>query len=1201
MTSRSCTWSLPAILLLVAALPALLSGQERPSIVADILADRPNMSDPAQRAEVVDQLRRQEEQRKAAAVERARQRGLPIRLTGPENQVAELMDFQDDRPLYAVTTNRQAAISTAADETRIDLGVDGNGFTVGVWDGGAVRASHQEFVGRVNLIDNVSAITHATHVAGTIGAAGVTDSARGMSPAVIIDSYDWNSDKSEMTSRGASYPGEPGAIYLSNHSYGYISGWGRTDRLEWFGQGTTQTAVEGNFGKYNSFARDMDSLAHNLPYYLAFWAAGNDGTDNPKNGETVRISGSLVSYNSSVHPAGDGIYKSGYDTIGFESLAKNVITVGSVNDAVTFGVRDLNKASISSFSSWGPTDDGRIKPDLVANGASVYSTTAGGDSSYSSMSGTSMAAPNAAGSAQLLLSHFDQLFPGHVLRASTLKGLIIHTADDLGTEGPDYTFGWGLMNTRAAAARIAAHHASPGSHGIVEARLTSANPVHTYSFTWDGISPIRATLAWTDPAGAATTSSDNRTRRLVNDLDLVIQGPDGAIHEPYVMPYVGSWNASLLSAPATTGRNHTDNVEQVFVASPAAAGTYTAAVTVNGSLANDAQSYSLILSGSEETEASPPRITSTSPDSASSSVTTVTVLGSGFQTGANVRLRLPGDIDRRDGFSQVVTPEKITARIDTEEMAGGMWDIVVTNPDGQEAVESSAFAVAAPMWSENFEETVSGWSAGAAPGNTGWAVTDAKSRSPSHSLHAPGPASDTIDNLYSPVIDIPADASDLALSFWHAYEFASNDGGVIELSLDGGNWFDPTASGSGASFASGGYNSALSDKGKPGTRNPIGSRSAWSGTNVRFSEVVLKLSSSAYAGKKLQVRWRLAANNETASAGWHIDDVALQGAGTMSTPVPQIVVAPFADESPVTGASVNLYVEAENSDGSPGIVYTWTVNDSFDYPVSFDDNGTETANATTATFSQAGSFRFKVTARNAFNQSVSSELEVEVIATPAALLVEPSSAVVPLGGQFQFSATAVDQFEVSLDPQPALEWSVGAAAGTISAEGLFTAATEAGGPFQLTAAAGDLSGAAEVTLKAQDYADWQQVHFTTEELNDAESSGDLADPDRDGVYNLLEYALDGNPREASREILPRTNLEETPAGLQLVLTFSRSAAVADLHYLVLTSSDLVNWSSVPADFWQVESDGETETVTVREPVSENKGRFLRLQVERNGS
>ncbi|MCX6979230.1 MAG: S8 family serine peptidase [Verrucomicrobia bacterium] len=147
-------------------------------------------------------------------------------------------------------------------------------------------------------------------------------------------------------------------------------------------------------------------------------------------------------------------------------------------------------------------------------------------------------APNTTGSAALLVQWWDKLFPGHVMRASTLKALLIHTADDLGTPGPDYKYGWGLINVKAAADLVQAYRNSPGTRRVIEDQITTTVTARSYSFTWDGSSPLRATLCWTDPAGALQSVSDSRTAALVNNLDLKINGPTGTLHQPYVMPFV---------------------------------------------------------------------------------------------------------------------------------------------------------------------------------------------------------------------------------------------------------------------------------------------------------------------------------------------------------------------------------------------------------------------------------------------------------------------------------------------------------------------------------------------------------------------------------------------------------------------------------------------------------------------------------------
>lgn len=168
--------------------------------------------------------------------------------------------------------------------------VDGSGWAVGVWDGGGVRTSHQEFDGRVMIEDAgyTNIISHATHVAGTIAAAGVVSTAMGMVSGVNLDSYDWNDAASESASRGAAYGGEAGKIYLSNYSYSYVAGWYNTGssapRYVWYGTSATSNGYDAYFGQYNAYASEIDGRLHGLPYYLTVWAAGNDRGDNPANG-----------------------------------------------------------------------------------------------------------------------------------------------------------------------------------------------------------------------------------------------------------------------------------------------------------------------------------------------------------------------------------------------------------------------------------------------------------------------------------------------------------------------------------------------------------------------------------------------------------------------------------------------------------------------------------------------------------------------------------------------------------------------------------------------------------------------------------------------------------------------------------------------------------------------------------------------------
>ena len=526
------------------------------------------MSDPEQRALAVAEMSEAEEVRYEAVLAKAEQLGIPVRVDGVGNKVSILHDIRGEEPLYRTTQNRDAAISSGANllyPAPYNLG--GAGVKVGVWDAGRVRNTHQEF--NTNRVVNRNATAplddHATHVAGTVGASGFTASAKGMAPSVAIDSWDWSSDYAEMTSSGAAtVSGDTTKIPLSNHSYGYDAG----------------TA---EMGVYNDESVETDQLAVAMPYYLICWAAGNEQD--------------LLTA------------KGGFQSITYNGLSKNILTVGAINDAISGGVRSPSAGTMSDFSSWGPSDDGRIKPDVVANGTTVNSPIDTSNTAYASYSGTSMAAPSATGSAALLAQLYAREFAGQRMRSSMLKGLLTHTADDLGNAGPDYKFGWGLINVKAAADVIMAHKASLAAPKMIEDTLTAAVSSRTHTFQWDGVSPIRVTLCWTDPVGTAQ-ADNSRNPNLRHNLDLTVTTPGSTLLRPYVMPFVGNWSDAAMNSVATTGKNNVDNVEQVYVSAPNQAGTYTVTVSRDGALTTSSQVYSLIVTGGANVETNPPPVVS---------------------------------------------------------------------------------------------------------------------------------------------------------------------------------------------------------------------------------------------------------------------------------------------------------------------------------------------------------------------------------------------------------------------------------------------------------------------------------------------------------------------------------------------------------------------------------------------------------------
>ncbi len=534
--------------------------------VVDILKDA-DMSDPAVRAAKVAELEQLGERQEEAVAEKAKRLGIPLRIDGPGHKISILYDFRGDEPLYRNTLNKNAAISTGANLLYpVPYSLDGTGVRVAIWDGGPSLGTHTELTGRVTRKDttaSTAADDHATHVAGTVGATGVDATARGMANKVNIDAYEWTNDYAEMTAAGAATAGDAVKIPMSNHSYGY-------------------NAVTADMGRYETEAAAVDAVAASLPFYLPFWAAGNEQDTLTANG--------------------------GFQSITFNGLAKNIMTIGAADDAVSAGVRSPALAVIAYFSSLGPCDDGRIKPDVVANGVNVRSCVATSATAYdSTYSGTSMATPNAMGSSVLLEQLYAREFSGQRLRASMLKALLIHTADDRGNVGPDYTYGWGLVNVKAGSDLILAHKNSLAQPKMIEGTITNTNKTVTHSFTWDGTSPIRATLCWTDPAGAAQTGTNSRTPNLKHNLDAKITAPNGTTNYlPFVMPFVGTWTLASMSAPATTGKNNVDNVEQVYVGSPTLPGTYTVTVSLDGTLTTASQIYSLIITGGTNVETNPP-------------------------------------------------------------------------------------------------------------------------------------------------------------------------------------------------------------------------------------------------------------------------------------------------------------------------------------------------------------------------------------------------------------------------------------------------------------------------------------------------------------------------------------------------------------------------------------------------------------------
>lgn len=486
----------------------------------------------------------------------ARRNNIP--LTYEQNGAfAELQKIlPDGTPLYYTTYNVDSAKSTRTNYLHINggLGLDlmGQNMTAYVWDGGLALASHQEYDGpggnnRFSKGDNSTALHyHAAHVTGTIISSGVVPNAKGMAPYAKAIGFDWNSDISEATQNANS-----NGMLVSNHSYGYES----------FTQNGGYALPSYFPGAYIADSRSWDQIMYNAPYYLMVVAAGNDGYDPI----TTSPLGGLT----------------GYDKLTGHATSKNNLVVANAQDAVINSAGELVSVTINGSSSQGPTDDLRIKPDITGNGTSVFSTFETSPTAYNSITGTSMASPNVSGSLLLLQEHYQKLNNGEFMRAATLKGLALHTADDAGPAGPDAVYGWGLLNAKKAAETISLKNSNSL---IYELNLTNNSP-QTINVVSNGIQELRASISWTDRPGNTTTNLNDPTPRLVHDLDIRVKKGNSTYFP---------WR---LTGVTTNGKgdNNVDPFERVDV--PNASGNYTIEITHKGTLPYGGQNFSLIITG----------------------------------------------------------------------------------------------------------------------------------------------------------------------------------------------------------------------------------------------------------------------------------------------------------------------------------------------------------------------------------------------------------------------------------------------------------------------------------------------------------------------------------------------------------------------------------------------------------------------------
>ncbi len=412
----------------------------------------------------------------------------------------------------------------------------GAGVNVMVYDGGTINMNHETFRGdsgqRVIIGDTDGISDHATHVSGTIAGRGQpgTGNHRGMAPDAMILSYGFENPDGSPLSEGFLYT-NPGDI--TNDFTEAINVFGAHLSNASIGSNTSPNGFpcdwEGNYGNtaalLDTIARG--SLGRNM---IMVWAAGNERQGSARCGST-------------------------YGTTAPPGNAKNHITVGALNS---------NDDSVTSFTSWGPDDAGRMRPDISAPGCQnsadsqgpddggVTSSGSASNTTYNTKCGTSMASPTVAGCVALLVQDWRLQYSGEPdPRPATVKMLLAHNAADVAQPGPDNQTGYGSVRMQETIDFLR-------TGNLAQEEVSQGGTYSVLVFVAPGDPEFKATIAW-DDAPASVFASPT----LVNDLDLVVIDPNGVRQYPWTLNPASPGANAVRTQPNTL-----DNMEQVFVANP---------------------------------------------------------------------------------------------------------------------------------------------------------------------------------------------------------------------------------------------------------------------------------------------------------------------------------------------------------------------------------------------------------------------------------------------------------------------------------------------------------------------------------------------------------------------------------------------------------------------------------------------------------
>lgn len=391
-------------------------------------------------------------------------------------------------------------------DTQTGVGRNYTGAGIGVMcrDDGSV-GPHIDFQGRATGLVGANGGTHGDGVSGIMAGAGnLNPSNRGMAAGsnLHIVQYQANFLDSATTTNITD-----GTTQITNSSYS-----------------------NGCNAGYTTITQTVDQQTKDNPTVLHVFSAGNSNNNN----------------------CGYGAGTQWGNITGGHKQGKNVIATANV----------FFDGSLVNSSSRGPAHDGRIKPDIAANGQNQISTST--NNTYQSFGGTSGAAPGIAGISAQLYELYADLNGGALPQSALIKAALINTANEAGNIGPDFKFGWGIVNALRAGMLI-----EDGRY-LSDTAVPGATNTHTINVP-AGTEQVRFMVYWSDPA-----ASPGAGTALINDLDLVVTDPSSGSHLPWILDETP--DPTTLDLPATTGADHLNNVEQVLLNSPDA-GDYDIEIT----------------------------------------------------------------------------------------------------------------------------------------------------------------------------------------------------------------------------------------------------------------------------------------------------------------------------------------------------------------------------------------------------------------------------------------------------------------------------------------------------------------------------------------------------------------------------------------------------------------------------------------------